>query len=225
MRLPTILLATMAPLAAEAAERQPVAVELVLALDCSASVNQQEFELQIEGLARAFQHPDVIAAVDSLRPLGAAIAVVQWGSPGETRVVVPFTHVENGRDAKAFGFLVGLTRRWMRASSTSIATAIGDSRLLLEANDFEGGRVVIDVSGDGRDNGKADLDTARQGAKRAKITVNGLAIENEDSSLGQYYEERVITGSGAFVERARDYQDFARAIREKLTKELRPLGS
>ena len=132
------------------ADQNPVVIELVLALDSSASVDVKEFELQNEGIARAFRDPEVLQAVDNLRPFGAAIAVVQWGGPGETQVVMPFTHIENARDAKAFGFRVSLIRRWMRASSTSIATGIADAHALIESNGFEGQRKIIDVSGDGR---------------------------------------------------------------------------
>ena len=93
-----------------------MAVELVLALDSSASVDRAEFQLQLDGLARAFRDPDVQRAVEDLKPLGAAVAVVQWGAAGETRIVLPFTHLETARDSKAFGFRISLVRRWMRAS-------------------------------------------------------------------------------------------------------------
>src|SRR4029078_12803776 len=58
---------------------EPVAVELVLALEGSASVDRNEFALEVDGLAAAFRDPEVIAAVENLKPLGAAIAVIQWG--------------------------------------------------------------------------------------------------------------------------------------------------
>lgn len=211
------------PVAAQ--EKIPVAIELVLALDASASVDREEFALQLEGLALAFGDPQVWRAIDNLRPFGAAVAVVQWGAPGETRVVVPFTRLENARDAKAFGFVIGLIRRWMRASSTSIAAALDDSRLLLEANGFDGQRSVIDISGDGPDNSGADIESARQRAGAAGITVNGLPIDAEDPTLETYYRDRVITGAGSFTEPASSFKDFARAIREKLLRELRPLES
>ena len=57
------------------------------------------------------------------------------------------------------------------------------------------------------------------------ITVNGLAIEGEDKALAQYYQEQVIGGADAFVEKSRDFEDFARAIKAKLLRELRPLQS
>jgi hypothetical protein len=57
-------------------------------------------------------------------------------------------------------------------------------------------------------------------------TINGLAILNEFPALDQYYAERVIGGPEAFVVAARDYDDFARAMRFKLLQEIRgaPLG-
>ena len=207
---------------AAAQEPMPVAVALVLALDSSASVDRDEFRLQIGGLAGAFADPDVLRTIDALRPFGAAVAVVEWGSPGQTRIVLPFTLVESGRDAKAFGFRIGLIRRWLWASSTSIATAIDDSRVLLETSGYGGVRKVIDVSGDGTDNGGADLDAARRRAKAAGITVNGLPITADDATLATYYRDRVIVGADSFIEPARDFDDFARAIREKLLRELRP---
>jgi hypothetical protein len=200
-------------------------VELVLALDSSASVDGREFQLQIEGLALAFRDEEVQRAVQNLRPLGAAVAVVQWGAPGETRVVLPFTHLVTARDSKAFGFRIGLARRWMWASATSIATGITDSAKLIESNEFDGFRKIIDVSGDGEDNGGADLDAARQAAKAKSIVINGLPIMADVSDLDRYYETHVIIGADSFVEPARDFEDYVRAIREKLLKELRPLAS
>ena len=164
-------------------------------------------------------------AVENLKPLGAAVAVVQWGAPGETRIVLPFTHLESARDSKAFGFRIGLVRRWMRASATSIASGITDSAALIATNEYDGFRKVIDISGDGEDNGGRDLEAARQAAKAEGIVINGLPIMADMPDLDRYYRDRVIIGVDSFVEPARDFEDYIRAIREKLLKELRPLAS
>jgi Protein of unknown function (DUF1194) len=203
----------------------PVAIELVLALDSSASMNREEFALQIKGLAAAFKDPAILQAVTDLQPLGVAIAVTQWGGPGEHRVVVPFTHVTTPRQAKAFGFRASRGTRSFYAATTSIATAIEESIALLDSNSFAGQRRVIDVSGDGVDNSGADLEAMRNTANAIGVTVNGLAIESEQPDLTDYYREHVITGADSFVVRATDFEDYARAIREKLLRELRPLGS
>lgn len=218
-----LLLAALAVPAA--AQDTPVAVELVLALDSSASVDGREFQLQLEGLALAFRDPDVQRAIEDLRPLGAAVAIVQWGAPGETRIVLPFAHLDSARDAKAFGFRIGLVRRWMRASATSIASGIEDSAALIAANEFDGFRKIIDISGDGEDNGGRDLEAARLAAKAQGIVINGLPIMADVPGLDAYYRDRVIIGADSFIEPARDFEDYIRAIREKLLKELRPLAS
>ena len=58
-------------------------------------------------------------------------------------------------------------------------------------------------------------------AARAGITINGLAILNESPTLDLYYADHVIGGPDAFIITAHDYEDFARAIRLKLLKEIR----
>jgi hypothetical protein len=199
-----------------------VAVALVLALDSSASVDRDEFRLQIGGLAAAFRDPEVLRSIELLRPLGAAVAVVAWGNPLETRIVLPWTQLQDARDAKALAFRIGLIQRWTWASATSVVAAIDDSRELLEAAPYEGLRQIVDVSGDGSDNGGGDLAAARRRSVAAGLTVNGLPILADDPALAAYYRDQVIAGAGAFIEPALDYEDFARAIREKLLRELRP---
>ncbi len=56
-------LALLPPLAARA--ETPVDLELVLAVDCSGSIDDDEFALQIRGYAAAFAHPAIIAAIRS----------------------------------------------------------------------------------------------------------------------------------------------------------------
>lgn len=211
--------------AVPAQEQRQVAIELLLALDSSASMNAEEFDLQLGGLAAAFRDPEVLAAINDLEPMGVAIGVTQWGGPGESRIVVPFTHIRSAREAKAFGYRVSLGSRTFYAASTAITEAINDGAALLEVNDFAGQRRVIDISGDGRDNGGGNLAEARELALATGITINGLAIESEEPGLAAYYRENVIAGADAFVVTAKDFTDFARAMREKLVRELRPLGS
>jgi hypothetical protein len=206
-------------------EQTEVAIELVLALDASASMSREEFDLQISGLAAAFRDPAVLRAVQDLAPLGVAVSVTQWGGPGESRVVVPFTHITTPTEAKAFGFVLSLHTQNFRAATTSIATAIESGVDLLDANAFEGRRRVIDVSGDGKDNSGLDLNAMRDLALDRGVTVNGLAIESEQLELFEYYKKHVIIGADSFALRAVEFADFPRAMREKLLRELRPLGS
>ena len=60
----------------------------------------------------------------------------------------------------------------------------------------------------------------RDSAIAEGVTVNGLAILNEDPSVDHYFKTNVIGGSGAFLLSATDYRDFARAIKQKLLREI-----
>lgn len=207
------------------ADTTPVAVELVLALDASASMDRAEFDLQIRGLAAAFRDPGVLEALKNLGPTGIAVAVTQWGGADEAKVIVPFTRLSSSREARAFGFRISRARRAFQASSTSIATAVTHGVEVIEENAYVGERRVIDVSGDGVDNGGLDLEAARDLALNSGVVVNGLPIDADGVGLAAYYRDKVMIGTDAFVEPAADFNDYARAIREKLIRELRPLGS
>lgn len=52
------------------------------------------------------------------------------------------------------------------------------------------------------------------------VTVNGLAILNEEPFLDDYFEHSVIGGAGAFLMVADDYRDFAASIQQKLLREI-----
>ncbi len=54
------------------------------------------------------------------------------------------------------------------------------------------------------------------------IVINGLPILIDTFSLDVYFRDKVISGPGAFLEIANDYQDFARAFRRKLRREIAP---
>jgi hypothetical protein len=215
------LSAEMPRLSAQSAQT-PVALELVLAVDTSASVDVREFELQINGIAQAFASPEVIAAIESLRGAGMAVTLVQWSGPDASTAVLPFHHVYDRRTAKAFGFLVGLTHRRSTAGTTAMAHAVKLSAELLETNEFMGERAVIDVSGDGRNNTPPDIETVRDDVVQRGFTINGLAMLSDDPRLDVYYRRSLIGGKDAFVEVAHGYDEFAQAIKQKLIREIYP---
>ncbi len=120
-------------------------------------------------------------------------------------------------------------RRWRNGSPTAGRLILGETAVdgalrvalaELAANAFSGHRQVIDVSGDGATNWGPLPDRIRDRAVAAGVTINGLAIVNEQPDLGRYYREHVIGGPGAFVIVAADYADFARAMRQKLLEEI-----
>ena len=110
--------------------------------------------------------------------------------------------------------------RAITGGATAIGSALGYSIELLETNGFQGKRRAIDISGDGRANQGQHPATVRARAVAAGMTVNGLAILNEEPDLGAYYIASVVGGPGAFLLTADRFEDFAEAIVAKLITEI-----
>lgn len=207
---------------------EPVALELVLAVDTSTSVDAREYGLQRDGLVRAFRHSSVLGAITALEPEGLAVSVLQWSGRGDVWQDV-WHRIRTADDAERFArHLTGMKRRL--SGFTDIATAIEAATISLRTNAYEGKRKAIDVSGDGVSD-RHDPADARDRAIGAGITINGLVVHSLEYDLGdlarielyRHYAERVIGGPGAFVMEAGSFDDFAEAIRRKLVREI--LGS
>lgn len=199
---------------------QPVAVELVLAVDCSSSVSTGEFHLQMEGIARAFLHPDIVAAIEATAPEGIAVSLLLWSSEANQVQSIGWSRLTDAATAAGFAERVRATSRSVGGGSTAIGSAVIRALDLIRGNAFAGERQVIDVSGDGAANQGPDPERARELAAALSVSVNGLAVLNEDPALALYYESNVIGGPGAFMVTARTYRDFARAILKKLLLEI-----
>ncbi len=199
---------------------RPVDLELVLAVDTSSSVSPGEFNLQMQGLAEAFRSPDVQSAIAAAGDLGIAVAMVQWSDNRKQTVAIDWQMVEDPASAEAFAREIDNTPRFLIGGGTAIGGAVNFAARQFQINAFDGRRKVIDVSGDGRTNQGANPERARDDAVAQGITINGLAILNEDALVDRHYLAYVIGGTGSFVMQADDYADFARAIVEKLIKEI-----
>lgn len=197
-----------------------VDLELVLAVDASASVRYQEYSLQMQGLAAAFRDPAVTAAIRAATPGGIAVSLVQWSGVGAQALLVDWAVVDDRTSAAAFADSIDAAPRSVRAGGTALGDAVLFGLAALAANDFQGQRQVIDVSGDGRANAGTAPVLARGQAVAAGVTVNGLAILDEEVDLDSYYADNLIGGPGAFLQTADDSADFARAIKRKLITEI-----
>jgi hypothetical protein len=196
-----------------------VELELVLAVDASSSVSAPEFDLQVRGLADAFRAAEVVHAIVETAPGGVAVALIQWSSPGSQVVAVDWTRVADAAAVETLARRIEASGRLI-LGETAIDGALAFAVEQLQSNGYAGGRRVIDLSGDGQANWGPDPDAVRDRAVAAGITINALAVTNEQPRLGDYYRDHVIGGPGAFVLAADDYADFARAMRAKLVREI-----
>lgn len=198
---------------------------LVLAIDSSSSIDEDEFRMQVLGYAAAFADPKV------LRVLGDAgtvdVASVFWADSASPLMVTKWTRVRSDADAKALASTFLIFER----SAFGVTDLGAGLMAALDLFDMPGqcsARKVVDVSGDGRASignrraARTSVAEARERADTIGVTVNGLAVVNAEPKLAEYYRTQVITGPGAFMMEVQDFRAFGDAIVQKLEREIQP---
>lgn len=206
--------------AAPASAQTAVDLQLVLAVDASGSVSEARFELQKQGYVAAFRSPALLRAVGSGPAQGIAVTMVQWTGPPMQVEVVPWRLVNDEASVLALAAAIEAAPRQLFGGGTSISGAIDHAMTLFPKPPFAGGRRVIDVSGDGRNNRGRPAADARDEAVRAGVSINGLPILAIEPDLEEFYRDNVIGGPGAFVIPAASFETFADAILKKLIIEI-----
>jgi hypothetical protein len=202
------------PLALAPGASQAALVDwLVLLVDASASIDDDEYALQHGAYVNVLKDPDLGLLLE-----GAKVAIVEFAT-------VPDLVVDWADDPKQAAQAYAAHGRRHRgpgpANTTGIARALRHALDMLEG---KAGRRVIDISGDGPDN--VDWITGvwsqRDRARAMQVEINGLAIPTpEEPALDDYYAEHVVTG---FLEISREYVDFERALLMKLHIEIAGLA-
>jgi hypothetical protein len=204
-----------------------VDVELVLAVDISYSMDEEEQHLQREGYIEALQSEEFHKALQAGPNGRIAVAYMEWASSYDQRTIANWTLIDSPQTARAFAAqLSGAPYR--RASRTSISGAIDGAMRLFEGNGYDGARRVIDISGDGPNNNGRPVTQAREDALAQGITINGLPLlirpvrvaYMDIENLDWYYEDCVIGGPGAFMIPVRGPEAFSEGTRTKLVLDI-----
>lgn len=221
----------LASLTAGASEPESVDLELIIAVDVSGSIDQDEAALQRRGYVGALQDERVINAIKTGFHGRIGVTYFEWAGFHHRRTVAEWATVGDVASAKAFA-------DWVAAQSisagawTSISGAIEFALQRFAESPYRSRRRVLDISGDGPNNNGPPVLEWRDRALAQGITINGLPIINDRPSrwglppfldLDLYFEDCVIGGRGAFIVVAENFADFASAIRRKLILEIADL--
>ena len=206
---------------------EPVDLLLVLAADVSFSIAGQQFKLQREGYAQAITSPRVIRVIQSGAIGRIAVCFIEWSGEIFQDVVVNWTLIGDVEGARRFASMM-LEAPRSSEENTSISTAIRFATAQIDRAPFRSERRVIDLSGDGDNNSGRSVTSARDEAVARGITINGLAILNDDmrehtnppGGIESYYRHNVIGGPDAFVMVAENFEAFGSALVRKLTTEI-----
>ncbi|HKL06011.1 MAG TPA: DUF1194 domain-containing protein [Roseovarius sp.] len=202
---------------------------LALGVDVSGSVDGREYRLQLDGLAAALRDPDVRQAFLAMPQAPVRLLVYEWAGQGQQRLLAGWQMIQNARDLEWIAQRLEATTSLYDDPATAIGTAMLYGANLL-ARQPDCWQKTLDISGDGPANrGPHPGDIAD--ADLGGITINALVIgpnsranTTKDLSnvktLEAYFQAHVTRGRGAFVETAKDFDDFARAMRRKLLREV-----
>lgn len=205
---------------------------LALGLDVSGSVDALEYRLQLDGLAAAFDDPNVAQAVLGHPGAPIRLVVFEWSVPGTERIIIPWTEITHPSDLAQIQSELRQTDRAEVGTSTGLGPALLFGTQLLSEQSRCWVR-TLDLSGDG----KANIGIAPQAIEMSPdwLIVNGLVIGADDPRPGDarqvqigelvaYYRAHVIRGSDAFVETALGFTEFEAAMERKLLRELAVLA-
>jgi len=220
------VLASLPIAAAPAITPLEVDVKLVIATDVSRSINDDEALVQRQGTADVFLDPDVVKAIQSGSLGRIAVAMLDWSSVRDNRVVLDWTIVRDKESAAALAAKIRAIPR-TGGERTSISGALQRAMLMLDDSDryIVAEKKVIDVSGDGPNNDGMSLQHVHDTTKDNGTIVNGLPIMDLDSDgyyedLDKYYDACVVAGKGAFLIVVKAFKDFGTAMRRKLVLEI-----
>jgi hypothetical protein len=202
------------------AQSVDVDLALVLAIDCSFSVDTSEFRLQMQGLGQALRRKEIHNAIAQGAMGRIAISVFQWSDDRSQLIVVPWTIIDGPAAALALAAQLETMPRKLAEGGTSISSAMRFAAAMLQAAPMRAERYVMDISSDGRNNIGVSTDRVRNEIVRRGITINGLVIINEWPTLDKYFEQQVVGGPAHFVIVANDYPAYAEAIYRKLLREI-----
>ncbi len=197
---------------------QGCGLALLLAIDVSLSVDEREFALQTGGIAEALTDPSVMAVIGSVDG-GVALSVAQWSGRDDQHLSLPWRLISNSADIETAAGDIAAIRR-VFASKTAPGSALVRSRNIHRDNPYACNRRVTDVSGDGIENSGVNTRRAATALIAQGTTINGLVILGDDTRVEAFYRHNVIGGDGHFLEIASGFDDYGRAMRDKLLREL-----
>lgn len=202
-------------------DAKPVSTKLVLCMDGSSSMTDDEYALQLQGTADAFLDEAVQQQI-VLRK-GLAVKVIEFDINALTQV--DWKILRTRADIALFAAeLRGLKRVLDNATfiDSCVAQALEDIRALPNPAEYS----VIDVSSDEYSVRSSEImsDLRKKAVKRG-VQINGLALKgvedypNQNKILIEGMNTRMVTPEG-FVEVAKGAADFRNAMIRKLCREI-----
>ncbi len=219
---PLLVLALSWAIVAPTRAETEVDTALIVSVDVSNSVDEARYKLQMEGIAQALEDPSVIDAILGGPQGGILFSMVTWAD--RPRVAIPWQRIASREDAAALAKKVRTLPRQTGEFTCVTGMLRNISDKVVPQIPAKASRIIVDVSGDGRENCNPTepIEAVRDELVASGVTINGLPILEGDEGplLESWYREHVMGGPGSFVLPADGFKDFGRAIRQKFVIEV-----
>ncbi|SPH20588.1 hypothetical protein ASD8599_01325 [Ascidiaceihabitans donghaensis] len=195
---------------------------LLLAVDVSSSVDAAEDQLQRGGIVSALIAPEVQNAFFA-SDVPVALGIYEWSGRYNQEVLLDWVIIDTPADLLAAAETVADSKRSHNDFPTAMGYALGfGAKMLARAPKCD--TKTLDMAGDGQNNEGFGPQAAYREFPFDDVTVNGLVVNGADfeaeTGLIAFYEGQVMHGPGAFIVVAQGFDDYARAMRRKLVREL-----
>lgn len=192
---------------------------LIFAIDVSSSVDDNDYQLQMRGLADALRDPLVQEAIVDTG--GMLATAFEWSGRNQQVEILPWQFLAASGDIEQFAVGIESHQRRFAEFPTALGYAMGHASTLMRGAPLQCARRVIDVSGDGVNNEGFQPPLAYENFPFDGIQVNALVIAGANPDPVDYFTRNVLYGPGAFLEIADGFEDYRNAMRRKLLREIR----
>src|SRR5438045_1252631 len=116
---------------------------LVLAVDCSSSVDVADFRMQMDGIAGALRNPKLAEAIAAGPNRQIVLSLVQWSTRQSQTIAIPWRLITGARDLEITARVVETLVRHWQPGGTGLAAAVTFSVAMVETLKVQASRRVI----------------------------------------------------------------------------------
>ena len=205
-------------------------VNIVTGLDISNSIELDEIQLELAGMAQAIRDPRVVQAIQRGKHRRIGFAVFAWHH-GQFPVVVSWMAIDSAEDALLASRAIEARQlvnvelegreqvEWYIGRLTDLSEAIDHASGMLSNAPFATDRAIINIVGNGDDNVGEDAGVARDRFVAHGGTINGLVLGG-DPAMVEYYRQQVVGGRAAFVMATADAPSIVAAFVRKFLGDI-----
>jgi Protein of unknown function (DUF1194) len=219
---------------------------LVIAVDVSGSIDDNEYKIQKDGIADAFSDPSVQELLRQCSTSGIGITYMEWSGHSQSYLpqsvnpfvqVIPWTQLLTPEDMNVFANQLRSSSRSSNGE-TDIARSLAFAGKLFLSSPFESDNLVVSLSTDGQQGrtipGVSTEDFVKMERDKLAslgVTINAIGIEpsaqagaqgtsvmptTKGKSMEVYLNENVRAGSNSFVIPAADFKAYSEAFKKQL---------